>query len=75
MPVAPGGFELNGKMAVRNAAERYSARFIWRQSGRVFDIDVWGPLGQGRVHLRVTAGGSRCSTAMATSCGRGPRSR
>jgi outer membrane lipoprotein LolB len=53
-PVSPplDGFQLKGKLAVSNDAERFSANFLWRFDGRIFDIDVWGPLGQGRVHLR-----------------------
>lgn len=53
-PEAPppvGGFELRGKLAVREAGERFSGNFLWRQQGERFDIDIWGPLGQGRVHL------------------------
>jgi len=58
-PVVPpplDGFELRGKVAVREAEERYSGNFVWRQQGERFDIDIWGPLGQGRVHLKGTEG-------------------
>lgn len=50
-PVAPGGFELKGKLSVQQDGDRHSGSFIWRQQGGVFAIEVWGPLGQGRVHL------------------------
>ncbi len=48
---APGGFELRGKMGIVRGDESYSARFLWRQDGSDFSIDLWGPLGQGRVLL------------------------
>lgn len=48
---APGGFELRGKMGIVQGSESYSARFLWRQDGSDFHIDLWGPLGQGRVQL------------------------
>ena len=44
-------FWASGKLAVRNAEEGHSARFNWRQLGGEYDIDVWGPLGQGRTQL------------------------
>jgi outer membrane lipoprotein LolB len=47
----PGGFELRGKLGVSDAAESFSARFLWRQQGPDFNIDLWGPFGQGRVQL------------------------
>lgn len=46
-----GGFELRGKMGVVQGSESFSARFLWRQQGSAFRIDLWGPLGQGRVLL------------------------
>jgi len=50
-PVSPGGFQLKGKLAVEEAGERHSGNFLWHQQGEQFGIDVWGPLGQGRIHL------------------------
>ena len=50
-PVAPGGFQLKGKLAVEEAGERHSGNFLWRQRSEEFAIDIWGPLGQGRIHL------------------------
>lgn len=49
--VAPGGFELRGKLGVTEPQESFSARFLWRQEGSDFAIDLWGPFGQGRVRL------------------------
>lgn len=45
------GFVLRGKLGVVQQDESFSARFYWRQSGPNFVIDLWGPLGQGRVGL------------------------
>lgn len=47
----PGGFDLRGKLGVVQGGESFSARFLWRQQGSRFTIDLWGPLGQGRVQL------------------------
>ena len=44
-------FRVRGKIAVRGAGDAFSASFDWMQRGEAFDIDLWGPLGQGRVHL------------------------
>jgi outer membrane lipoprotein LolB len=44
-------FWASGKLAVRDAAGGHSARFNWRQLGGRYDIEVWGPLGQGRTQL------------------------
>lgn len=46
-----GGFSLRGNLGINQAQERFSARFYWRQNGDNFLIDLWGPLGQGRVAL------------------------
>lgn len=47
----PADFEVRGKAGVVEGAESFSARFVWRQYGSAFTIDLWGPLGQGRVRL------------------------
>jgi len=44
-------FQLRGKLGVVEGGESFSARFLWRQHGQAFTIDLWGPLGQGRVRL------------------------
>ena len=38
-------------MAVRENGENFSANILWHQAGEGFEIDLWGPLGQGRVQL------------------------
>lgn len=50
-PDVPETFVLAGKVAVREAGENFSANVLWHQQGEAFDIDLWGPLGQGRVKL------------------------
>ncbi|MFW6094399.1 MAG: lipoprotein insertase outer membrane protein LolB [Pseudomonadota bacterium] len=47
----PGGFDLRGKLGIAEGDESFSARFLWRQGSSAFDIELWGPLGQGRVNL------------------------
>lgn len=47
----PGGFALRGNLGVVQDEESFSARFYWRQHGSRFLIDLWGPLGQGRIAL------------------------
>lgn len=48
---AEGGFHLRGKLGVVYGEESFSAQFLWRQQAQAFTIDLWGPLGQGRVQL------------------------
>ena len=50
--VADADFRLRGKIAVRGPGDSFSASFDWIQTGATFDIELWGPLGQGRVRLR-----------------------
>ncbi len=50
-PEAPETFVLAGKVGVREAGESFSANLLWHQMGEGFEIDLWGPLGQGRVKL------------------------
>jgi len=50
-PEVPETFVLSGKVGVREARESFSANLLWHQKGDAFDIDLWGPLGQGRVKL------------------------
>lgn len=56
VPEAPETFALKGKLAVRENGEHYTANVLWHQRGEGFEIDLWGPLGQGRVQL-VKQGG------------------
>ncbi|MYH16221.1 MAG: outer membrane lipoprotein LolB [Gammaproteobacteria bacterium] len=54
-PISPGtDFSIKGKIGVVDGGESWSARFVWRQSGERFEIDLWGPLGQGQTRLRGT---------------------
>ena len=46
------GAPLEGKLSVRSAEERFSARFRWSQTGDRYRIELWGPLGQGRTILQ-----------------------
>ncbi len=43
----PGGFELSGRVAVRNARNSGSARIFWRHSGDADEMLITSPLGQG----------------------------
>jgi outer membrane lipoprotein LolB len=43
-------------VAVQEAGENFTANLLWHQDGDGFQIDLWGPLGQGRVQL-VKQGG------------------
>ena len=53
VPLNPGvDFRVSGKFGIRDGREGYSARFSWQQSMDAYDIEVWGPLGQGRTQLR-----------------------
>jgi len=54
-PMSPGtDFSIKGKIGVVEGGESWSARFVWRQSGERFEIDLWGPMGQGQTRLRGT---------------------
>ena len=64
--LAPGGittanldFRLRGKLAVRVDQEAFSASFDWRQAADRYQIELWGPLGQGRMRLRGDDSGLR----------------
>jgi outer membrane lipoprotein LolB len=54
-PAGPDGFVLRGKLAVVEEGRSVSARFLWRQTGDSFAIDLWGPLGQGQMRLEGDA--------------------
>lgn len=51
LPEAPGVFAIKGKVGIREGEEQFSASFLWLQEEHGFQIDLWGPLGQGRVQL------------------------
>lgn len=45
-------FQILGKIGVKQAGQGFSASFDWRQHSQLrYEIDVWGPLGQGRTQL------------------------
>lgn len=45
-------FRLRGKLSVRDGSRQaFSASFDWTQTGARYRIDLWGPLGRGRVRL------------------------
>ncbi len=50
-----GAFLVSGKLAVRAPEGNWSARFRWVQDAAVYDIELWGPFGQGRTRLRGDA--------------------
>lgn len=51
-PTTVGDFWLTGKIAVTDRDTGHSARFTWQHTDDQYDIEVWGPLGQGRTKLR-----------------------
>ncbi|MEM8767292.1 MAG: lipoprotein insertase outer membrane protein LolB [Pseudomonadota bacterium] len=42
---------LTGKVGIREGTESFSANLLWRQQAEGFRMDLWGPLGQGRVEI------------------------
>lgn len=48
-------FAAQGKFGIKDDETGYSARFNWRHYRRGYEIEVWGPLGQGRTQLRGNA--------------------
>jgi outer membrane lipoprotein LolB len=45
-------WSLNGRLVVTNEQQGWHASLYWVQQGPVYAIDLIGPLGQGRVHIR-----------------------
>ncbi len=62
-PLTEAGFALQGKLGVRQGREGFSANFIWRQYQHGFDIELWGPLGQGRTRLQSQGDGLLITSA------------
>lgn len=56
LPGKPEVFVLRGKVAVTEAGEHFTANLLWHQRGEGFEMDLWGPLGQGRVRIVREAG-------------------
>ena len=44
-------WKLDGKIALKTATEGHSASISWNQQGQHFDIDLYGPMGAGRIEL------------------------
>jgi outer membrane lipoprotein LolB len=45
------GFVVSGRLAVRTATDGLSANFRWQHAPGAFEIELWGPMGQGRSRL------------------------
>ena len=45
-------FAIVGKFGIKQADTGYSANFSWQQFEQGYDIEVWGPLGQGRTLMQ-----------------------
>ena len=56
-------FRIQGRIAVRGASEAFSASFDWRQAGDHYEIEFWGPLGQGRMRVSGDAATARVTDA------------
>jgi outer membrane lipoprotein LolB len=50
----PDNWRATGRLAVRDAGNGFSARFVWRETPDLSVIDVRGPLGVGAVHVTRT---------------------
>jgi len=50
-PVGPGEFAVSGRLGVNRGEDGFSSSFSWHQAGDDFEIELWGPLGQGRTRL------------------------
>lgn len=49
--VPSDGFHARGQLALADRQDGFSASFSWRQQGERYDINVWGPLGHGRLRI------------------------
>jgi outer membrane lipoprotein LolB len=49
--VEVGGFAVKGKLAVRLPNDGFSSSFLWQHAPGHDEIDLWGPLGQGRSRM------------------------
>jgi len=52
----PGGFELSGRVAVKNAKDSGSARIFWRHSSDADEMLVTSPVGQTLARIRREGG-------------------
>jgi outer membrane lipoprotein LolB len=46
-----GGFVVKGRLAVRQGDDAFSSSFIWQHAVGHDEIELWGPMGQGRSRL------------------------
>jgi outer membrane lipoprotein LolB len=46
-----GGFVVKGRLAVRQGDDGFSSTFVWQHAIGHDEIELWGPLGQGRSRL------------------------
>ena len=57
-PLEQADFIAQGKLSVRpltpDSGRPLSATFRWRQLGEAYQVDLWGPLGQGHTRLEGT---------------------
>jgi outer membrane lipoprotein LolB len=58
----PGGFELSGRVAVRNAKDSGSARIFWRHSSDADEMLITSPVGQTLARIRREGGVYRLQT-------------
>lgn len=58
----PGGFELSGRVAVRNAKDSGSARIFWRHSGEGDEMLITSPVGQTIARISRESGLFRLET-------------
>ena len=45
------GFAVSGRLGVNRGTDGFSSSFLWRFADPDFDIELWGPLGQGRTRI------------------------
>ena len=52
-PIPPEAvlFSIDGKISVRNGQQGRSGRFAFKEYAQFLELEVWGPLGQGRTQL------------------------
>ena len=63
IPPSEEGFAVRGKLGVRTAADGFSSSFLWRHAADTFEIELWGPMGQGRTRLEGRGGAITVHTA------------
>jgi outer membrane lipoprotein LolB len=63
LQMAPGGFELTGRVAVRHGGDGTSGRIEWRHSPAADDILISSPIGQGIARITRRGGAFKLVTA------------